>query len=164
MKDEAPIEGMPAGLATGLFLLFLGLFGWGLHSAWWMIAAGAGSVIAAIGKQIERSEDRQSSSAHQARSGGLVIDVDLLDDAAQAETDYETISDDPRWFEGEKGKYASFTYVDVDGVITDRRVRNWRSSGPYVYAVCEAVRSSRTFRKDRIADWQSNNETTYERA
>lgn len=75
------------------------------------------------------------------------------DDEERDEPDYESIADDDRWYEGETGTVAMFEYVDADGVVTDRRVRNWRSSGPYVYAYCLDRRGNRTFRKDRISEW-----------
>ena len=61
---------------------------------------------------------------------------------------------DSRWRAGQAGRYATFTYVDADGVVTDRKVSNWRSDGAYVEAFCLDRRASRTFRKDRIEDWQ----------
>lgn len=75
------------------------------------------------------------------------------DDEQPDEPDYESIADDDRWYDGETGTVAMFEYVDADGVVTDRRVRNWRSSGPYVYAYCLDRRGNRTFRKDRISEW-----------
>lgn len=63
-------------------------------------------------------------------------------------------ADDPRWFEGEKGAEARFVYVDYHGEVTDRTIRNWRSDGFYVHGFCLTRRESRTFRKDRIEDWQ----------
>lgn len=64
-----------------------------------------------------------------------------------------TYVDDPRWFPDAIGDQATFTYVDADGVVTDREVRNWRSDGPYIKAFCLTAHASRTFRKDRIEDW-----------
>lgn len=58
-----------------------------------------------------------------------------------------------RWSEGETGLAATFSYVDADGVVTDRDVRNWRSHGPHIKAHCLLAGASRTFRKDRIDDW-----------
>ncbi|WP_174297231.1 hypothetical protein [Sphingomonas bacterium] len=58
-----------------------------------------------------------------------------------------------RWSEGETGPTAVFTYVDLDGVVTDRDVRNWRSDGPHINAYCLLRRARRTFHKDRIGDW-----------
>lgn len=62
---------------------------------------------------------------------------------------------DPRWFEGEEGQSAKFQYVDVDGVVTDREVRNWKSSGAHIRGYCLDRRDNRTFRKDRISSWQA---------
>lgn len=62
-------------------------------------------------------------------------------------------SSDPRWDEGEQGGFATFTYVDVDGVVTDREVAHWFSRGQHLHAFCLERGASRTFRKDRIADW-----------
>lgn len=58
-----------------------------------------------------------------------------------------------QWNGGDYGEEASFTYVDADGVVTDRTIVNWRSEGPYIRGTCVQRRQSRTFRKDRIEDW-----------
>ena len=72
---------------------------------------------------------------------------------ATTEEEWEAAAADPRWFDGEEGELASFTYVDADGVVTDRRVRRWKSDGAYISAVCLERRAKRTFRKDRIGGW-----------
>ncbi|MBX9859005.1 MAG: hypothetical protein K2Y20_05355 [Sphingomonas sp.] len=69
--------------------------------------------------------------------------------------DRDDIADDDRWFEGETGKLATFVYSDADGVVTDRRIRNWRSRYAYIEGFCLDRREKRTFRKDRIEDWQA---------
>lgn len=60
---------------------------------------------------------------------------------------------DPRWEDGEQGGFATFTYVDADGVVTDREVAHWFSRGPHLHAFCLDRGASRTFRKDCIEDW-----------
>ncbi|OQW42073.1 MAG: hypothetical protein A4S12_06965 [Proteobacteria bacterium SG_bin5] len=72
-----------------------------------------------------------------------------------SEVDRADIADDPRWFEGETGNMATFVYSDADGVVTDRRIRNWRSRYAYIEGFCLDRREKRTFRKDRIEDWQA---------
>ena len=53
----------------------------------------------------------------------------------------------------ESGPFAKFTYVDADGVVTDREVTNWEYDGDYVKAFCLLRREHRTFRVDRIEGW-----------
>ncbi|BEV10556.1 hypothetical protein ATDW_10520 [Asticcacaulis sp. DW145] len=69
------------------------------------------------------------------------------------EHDRDMAATDPRWGEGEEGELATFTYADRDGVVTERRVSNWRSQGAYIEGVCLNRQEERTFRKDRIAGW-----------
>jgi uncharacterized membrane protein len=52
-----------------------------------------------------------------------------------------------------EGKWARFEYVDVDGVITEREIRNWSKRGAYIEGFCMMRRASRNFRQDRIHDW-----------
>lgn len=54
---------------------------------------------------------------------------------------------------GQTGKWASFTYVDVDGVVTERAVRNWRSTGRLIRGHCLLRDEFRCFRIDRIEGW-----------
>ncbi|BBF82656.1 hypothetical protein [Asticcacaulis excentricus] len=67
--------------------------------------------------------------------------------------DRDLAATDPRWVEGEEGEFATFTYADRDGVVTERRVSNWRSLGAYIEGVCLNRQEERTFRKDRITGW-----------
>ncbi|WP_343685587.1 hypothetical protein [Asticcacaulis sp.] len=69
------------------------------------------------------------------------------------EHDRDLAATDPRCVEGEEGELATFTYADRDGVISKRRVSNWRSQGAYIEGVCLNRQEERTFRKDRIKDW-----------
>ncbi|ADU12740.1 hypothetical protein [Asticcacaulis excentricus] len=69
------------------------------------------------------------------------------------EHDRDLAATDPRWVEGEVGELATFTYADRDGVVTERRVSNWRSLGAYIEGVCVNRQEERTFRKDRITGW-----------
>ncbi|MFP1130278.1 hypothetical protein [Asticcacaulis sp. W401b] len=69
------------------------------------------------------------------------------------EHDRDLAAMDPRWIEGEEGEFATFTYADRDGVVTERRVSNWRSHGAYIEGVCLNRQEERTFRKDRITNW-----------
>lgn len=71
------------------------------------------------------------------------------------EADRDEIANDPRWYEGEKGKLATFIYSDADGVVTYRRIRNWRSRYAYIEGFCLDRQEERTFRKDRIEDWEA---------
>lgn len=54
---------------------------------------------------------------------------------------------------GQTGGLASFTYVDADGVVTERLVRNWRSSGRLIKGHCLLRQEFRCFRVDRIEGW-----------
>lgn len=60
-----------------------------------------------------------------------------------------------QWQEGQQGRSASFTYIDRDGVVTDRVITNWVSNGPHILGWCADRRATRTFRKDRIEDWMA---------
>lgn len=84
-------------------------------------------------------------NAFDTRSSKSPHSVSSLDDAIS----------DPRWAEYDGGLRARMTYVDSDGVITERTVRNWLSEGAYIRGYCEMRRQSRTFRKDRIVDWDA---------
>jgi hypothetical protein len=173
--NDDPIEKMPAGVAFGLFLLAIGLIGWAAHSPWWMISAGVLSTLMAASRLLLMMVDQADTAANRFSRGMRVefqdadgsIDSHYVHASAQArpkrpdpdpadefETDDEAIAHDGwRWSEGEAGPRARFTYVDRDGVVTDRELRNWRSSGACINGVCTTGRGNRTFRKDRIADW-----------
>jgi|GEM_PF-3838306 len=71
---------------------------------------------------------------------------------------YDGPSKDKRWFEGETGTRATFEYVDGDGVVSEREVRNWESRSIYINAYCLLRRRTRTFRKDRIENWDASSE------
>ncbi|WP_157099055.1 hypothetical protein [Novosphingobium rosa] len=53
------------------------------------------------------------------------------------------------------GTWAKFEYVDADGVITDRHIRQWSKRGAYIEGFCMEKRASRLFRQDRISNWIS---------
>lgn len=54
---------------------------------------------------------------------------------------------------GQTGGLASFTYVDANGVVTERMVRNWRSTGRLIRGRCLLRNEIRSFRIDRIEGW-----------
>jgi hypothetical protein len=54
-----------------------------------------------------------------------------------------------------EGKMAHFVYVDVDGVVTDRKVKDWRTDGKYLQGHCQLRRAHRVFLLDRIEEWRS---------
>lgn len=62
---------------------------------------------------------------------------------------------DPTTPRNSSGKLARFVYVDADGVVTDRRVKNWTSDRFYLEGHCQLRREHRTFRLDRIEEWIS---------
>lgn len=68
--------------------------------------------------------------------------------------EYHAIQNDNRWYEGETGKGAKFEYSDHYGEVTEREVRNWVSNGPYIKAFCLLRHENRSFRKDRIENWE----------
>lgn len=49
------------------------------------------------------------------------------------------------------GKWARFEYVDADGVVTQRHIRQWSKRGAYIEGFCMDRRDNRTFRQDRIS-------------
>ncbi|MXO73548.1 WYL domain-containing protein [Alteraurantiacibacter buctensis] len=54
----------------------------------------------------------------------------------------------------QRGKWIRFTYFDQDGVVTSREVTNWEVRGRYLVGFDREKRAERTFRHDRIEDWQ----------
>lgn len=54
---------------------------------------------------------------------------------------------------GQTGGLACFTYVDANGVVTERMVRNWRSTGRLIRGHCLLRQQFRCFRIDRIEGW-----------
>lgn len=67
---------------------------------------------------------------------------------------YHNAINDDRWYDGESGKGARFSYFDYDGVVTEREIRNWHSDGPYIRGFCLLRKANRTFKKDQIFDWE----------
>lgn len=53
------------------------------------------------------------------------------------------------------GTWARFEYVDGDGVVTERSIRQWSKRGAYIEGFCMARREGRLFRQDRISDWKA---------
>ena len=53
----------------------------------------------------------------------------------------------------DRGSWARFEYVDRDGVVTQRRISNWRRDGVYITGWCNTRREERTFRLDRMDEW-----------
>ncbi len=74
-----------------------------------------------------------------------VRDEDHFDDGSE---------DDARWSEGERGPSASFSYVNMSGVRSQRTVKGWVSEGPHIKGWCKTAKDERTFRKSRISNWQ----------
>lgn len=55
----------------------------------------------------------------------------------------------------ESGKWARFAYVDHHGEITSRSITNWERRGTYILGWDRDKRAERTFRQDRIRDWEA---------
>lgn len=53
------------------------------------------------------------------------------------------------------GTWARFEYVDGDGVVTNRHIRQWSKRGAYIEGFCMQRREGRLFRQDRINGWVS---------
>lgn len=51
------------------------------------------------------------------------------------------------------GTAIEFTYVDAQGEITDRHLRNWSRDQEYLKGYCMDRKASRTFRIDRVIHW-----------
>ncbi len=51
------------------------------------------------------------------------------------------------------GKWIEFTYVDSEGEITDRHLRNWSRTSQYLEGFCMDRKALRTFRIDRVIEW-----------
>lgn len=131
-------------------------------SGWWYVIALSAAGFGFLGgRRYERIKLGAISfdAGGKAKNSGVVLRVPAAPGGEiprnrDYDDDFLDIEFDDRWYAGETGKSATFTYVDADGVITDRRVGNWRSEGIYVRAYCLDRRASRTFRKDRIEDWE----------
>lgn len=54
---------------------------------------------------------------------------------------------------GQRGPLASFKYCDKNGVVTERMVRNWKTTGRLLSGYCVHRRAIRTFRTDRVIEW-----------
>lgn len=52
------------------------------------------------------------------------------------------------------GTWARFEYVDADGVVTRRHIRQWSKHGAYIEGFCMERREGRLFRQDRISLWR----------
>lgn len=52
------------------------------------------------------------------------------------------------------GEYVRIAYVDSHGEITEREVRNWSIAGAHLEGYCLLRRQHRTFRIDRVLEWQ----------
>lgn len=51
------------------------------------------------------------------------------------------------------GAWIEFTYVDSEGEITERHLRNWSRTSQYLEGFCMDRKDSRTFRVDRVIQW-----------
>lgn len=56
---------------------------------------------------------------------------------------------------GDSGKWARFAYADADGRESRRQIVNWQQRGPYIVGYDRSKKGERTFRQDRISDWQA---------
>lgn len=54
-----------------------------------------------------------------------------------------------------RGRSVSIEYVDADGEITQRVVRNWEIEGSYLNGYCTLRGATRQFRLDRVIEWQA---------
>ncbi len=55
--------------------------------------------------------------------------------------------------DGECGGLATFSYIDANGLQSNRIVRDWYSEGRYIKGRCTTQGGARNFRKDRISGW-----------
>lgn len=60
---------------------------------------------------------------------------------------------DPGSPDVDTGSYARISYIDSDGVVTDRELFNWRIDGNKLIGFCQTRKAVRTFRVDRVDDW-----------
>ncbi|MCH2486138.1 MAG: hypothetical protein MK010_00120 [Erythrobacter sp.] len=52
-----------------------------------------------------------------------------------------------------EGTFVRFVYVDSNGEVTDREVRNWELSDYHLEGFCLLRKAKRTFRVDRVESW-----------
>lgn len=63
------------------------------------------------------------------------------------------ITYDPDSPDVDSGTFARFVYIDSDGVVTTRVIRNWHINGNKLTGYCELRKAVRTFRVDRVDEW-----------
>lgn len=137
--------GFPMVASIFIASSFLGWLGWTIGLAFF------GVVLFALGKAATEAATGVDAADHLAGKRRLVPDDENDDDVG---VDLDEIALDHRWSVLDEGVVARFTYIDRYGEVTDREIRNWRSDGAYVRGFCLSRRESRTFRKDRIEDWE----------
>lgn len=54
----------------------------------------------------------------------------------------------------DRGRWARFEYTDNDGVVTKRNIAMWERRGGYIVGFDRSKNAERTFRQDRISEWQ----------
>jgi hypothetical protein len=51
------------------------------------------------------------------------------------------------------GSSATFIYVDANGVVTEREIRNWKIVGTYINGYCLLRKGNRDFLLSRVDEW-----------
>lgn len=52
-----------------------------------------------------------------------------------------------------EGEWVEFVYVDAEGEVTERRIRNWSQTSEYIKGFCVDRHAPRSFRLDRVESW-----------
>lgn len=119
-----------------------------------------------VTEQLWRVERRIDDLKDELADGD--IDADRFDDESEEAAEaLEEVNwrlewiEKQRWTEATKsadiaqsGKWATFSYVDSEGVSSKRTIANWSNRGAYVVGYDRAKKAERTFRQDRISDWK----------
>jgi hypothetical protein len=98
--------------------------------------------------------DARTRAARRKRRGGGNVSANGTSEGKEWLPRDEWIAgiDDPSI--PEAGTWARFEYVDADGVVTKRSIRQWSKRGAYIEGFCMDRREGRTFRQDRISNFR----------
>lgn len=102
----------------------------------------------AVAREQSKSEDRRAAK-EATRKLRYVQTRPPKSRRAHIEIDYDTNA--PYADEGEE---VEFEYVDANGEVTDRVIRNWTIDGNHLVGYCTLRRASRRFRLDRVTKWR----------
>jgi len=98
-----------------------------------------------------RIEARRARLRKEASANALGSDFAVTVSASLT----RSVDYDPNRPPRDSGQIVNFEYVDAQGEVTDRIVRNWEIDGRYLHGHCMTRRAGRQFRLDRVTHWRS---------